>query len=71
MENHGNQHALFKMIENWKPKLNMGHKVGVIYMDLSKALDNLNHELLIAKLKSYGLDQNAVEFFRGYPQNCY
>ena len=67
MENHGTQHALFKMIENWKTKLNMGHKVDVIYMDLSKALDNLNHELLIAKLKSYGLDQNAVEFFRGYP----
>ena len=45
----------------------MGHnKVGVIYMDLPKAFDSLNHELLIAKLKFYGLDQNAVEFFRSY-----
>ena len=57
------------MVETWKTKLNMGHKVGVIYMDLSKAFDSLNHELLIAKLKCYGVDQNAVEFFRSYFSN--
>ena len=59
------------MIETWKTKLNMDHKVGVIYMDLSKAFDSLNHELLIAKLKCYGLDQHTVEFFRSYLANQY
>ena len=48
----------------------MNHKVGVIYKDLSKAFDSLNHELLICKLKCYGLDQHAVEFFRSYLSNC-
>ena len=28
------------MIETWKTKLNMGHKVGVIHMDLSKVFLN-------------------------------
>ena len=51
-KNHGTQHALLKMIETWKTKLNMGHKIGVIYMDLCKAFDNLNQELLIAKTKT-------------------
>ena len=60
-KNHGTQYALLKMIETWKTKLNMGHKVGVIYMD----------ELLIAKLRRYGLDQNAVEFFKSYLSNHY
>ena len=49
-KNHGTQHALPKMIETWKTKLNIGHKVGVIYMDLPEAFDSLNHELLIAKM---------------------
>ena len=47
-KNHGTQHTLLKMIETWKTKLNMGHKVDVIYMDLSKAFESLNHDLLIA-----------------------
>ena len=59
------------MIETWKTKQNMGHKVGVIYMDLSKAFGSLNHELSIAKLKCNGLDQNAVEYFRSYLSNHY
>ena len=54
------------MIETWKTKLSMGHKIGAIYMDLSKVFDSVNHELLVTKLKCYGVDQNAVEFFRSY-----
>ena len=51
-KNQGTQYALLKMIEAWKTKLNMVHKVG----------DSLNHEFLIAKSKVNGLDQHAVEF---------
>ena len=39
-KNHSTQHALLKIIETWKTKLNMGHKVGKIYIDLSKAFDS-------------------------------
>ena len=40
-------------------------------MYLSEAFDSLNHELLIAKLRCYGLDQHAVEFFGSYLSNRY
>ena len=32
-------------------------------MDISKAFDSLNHELLLTKLKAYGLDSNSVTSF--------
>ena len=35
-------------------------------MDLSKAFDTLNHELLIAKLGAYGFDESALEVVHSY-----
>ena len=37
-----------------------------LIMDSSKAFDSLNHNLLLAKLEAYGLDNNAVSFMRCY-----
>ena len=42
-----------------------------ITSDLSKALNNLNHNLLLTKLEAYRLDGNSVEFFRSYISNRY
>ena len=35
-------------------------------MDLSKAFDTINHELLIAKLEAYGFDKSALEIVLSY-----
>ena len=60
------------MIESWKVQLNNVTKVGAIITDLSKAFDSLNHNALLTKLKTYGLGNNPVEFFRSYKryQRC-
>ena len=47
------------MIEKWKKCLDGKGFAGAILMDLSKAFDTINHELLIAKLEAYGFDTSA------------
>ena len=40
-------------------------------MDPSKAFDTLNHNLLVAKLKAYGLYLKAASFIKSYLTNRY
>ena len=40
-------------------------------MDVSKAFDTLNHNLLLAKFKAYGLNLNAASFIKSYLKNRY
>ena len=63
------QHALLKMIKTWRAMLNKGSNVGAIIMDLSKAFDSLNHNLLLCKLKAYGFNKNALTFIQSYFTN--
>ena len=57
------------MLEKWKASLDKGEYVSVIFMDLSKAFDTINHHLLLAKLKAYGLSHNALAFMISYLKN--
>ena len=57
------------MLEKWKASLDKGEYVDVIFMDLSKAFDTINHDLLLAKLKAYGFSHNALAFMLSYLKN--
>ena len=63
------QTALISLIENWKYQLDEGGFGGAVLMDLSKAFDAINHELLLAKLHAYGFSENALQMINSYLSN--
>lgn len=46
--------------------MNNGTPVHAIYTDFSKAFDKVDHDILISKLKEYGVDGNALNWLRSY-----
>ena len=65
-KNHRTQNCLLNMIEPWKNVIDKGGTVSAIFMDLSKAFDTLNHNLLIAKLGAYGFRNDALLYMKNY-----
>ena len=63
------QHCLLLMLEKWKRAVDKNKVFGALLTDLWKAFDCRSHNLLIAKLKSYGLSQSALKLMHSYLQN--
>ena len=40
--------------------------VGTVFLDLSKAFDLVNHDILLAKLAKFHTDINTLDWFRSY-----
>ena len=62
LKNHSCCTALLKMTEDWRRSLDNREVVAAVAVDLSKAFDSINHNLLLAKLKAYGFSASAFRY---------
>ena len=57
------------MLEKWKLSIDNKGFAGGVLMDLSKAFDTINHQLLLAKLHVYGFRKQALAIMCSYLSN--
>ena len=69
-KSHGSQHCLVGMLESWKSALDKSESICALFMDLSKACDTINHNLLPAKLEAYGFSKDPLTLICNYLKNC-
>ena len=61
-KNYSSQHVLKRLLEEWKKCLDNNYVVGGVRMDLSKAFDCVPHDLFIANLEAYGINENSLAY---------
>ena len=54
------------LVEDWKQALENNKYVAAMFMDLNQTFDCLPHQLIIAKLKAYGMKKEGCVFSWSY-----
>ena len=66
---HSTDHALISLTETIKYTLDNQRFGCGIFIDLQKAFDTVNHDILIKKLEHYGIRGTALHWFQSYLSN--
>ena len=57
---------LLHVTELWLQVIDAGQYVGVIFLDLTKAFDCVNHNILLQKLDCYGIREGSSEWIKSF-----
>ena len=58
--------CLLKCTSDWCLNMDRGHYTAMIFVDLKKAFDTVNHEILLRELKKYGVIRCENAWFASY-----
>ena len=66
---HSTTHALINLTEQIRSNIDKGLYTCGVFIDLQKAFDTVDHEILLAKLHHYGVRGLSNQWFRSYLSN--
>ena len=68
-EGHSTNHAHIQLINNICDSFNQNKYTLGVFIDLSKAFDTVDHNILLKKLSLYGIKSNNLKWFSSYLSN--
>ena len=63
---HSTVTSLLNSTDSWRLNIDKGQINGVVFVDLKKAFDTVDHSMLISKMDRYGLNALVIGFFSSY-----
>ncbi len=63
---HSTVTALFQVTDRWLENIDKGLATRVVFIDLHKAFDNVDLDIILAKLPSFGVDGVEHQWFWSY-----
>ena len=63
---HSTLTALIDITDNWYLNIDGGLTNAILFIDLKKAFDTIDHEILLSKLELYGFKAASLNLFRDY-----
>ena len=61
--------ALLEATDNWAFNIDRGDVNAVVFLDLKKAFDTVDHDILLSKMNLYEIQGIALDWFRSYLTN--
>jgi len=68
-KNHSTAQAILELTDNLKVKIDGNEAICSIFLDLSKAFDTVNHQILLQRLCRYGIRGDPLQLFKSYLEN--
>ena len=68
-KNHSTTHAIITLVEKVSKALDTGKIVVGVYLDLKKAFDTIDHQIVFKKLYAIGIRGNIHDWFKSYLNN--
>ena len=69
-QQYSTSHALISITENIRKALDDGNIGCGVFVDLQKAFDTVDHQILLAKFNHYGIHGVSNDWFKSYLSNC-
>lgn len=63
---HSTVSALIQMCDDWSDNMDKGKLTGVVFLDIRKAFDSVDHSILLEKVKFYGVADRELMWFKSY-----